>query len=535
MLNQNEFLRPSAFMLLHHPSLVANTSQEDVVEEELSDSIALLLNKHKKKHNETQSCAEPTSTVETSDEGESSYTNSFETTVKENVLSDELKRMEESLMREVESLMMESKLRKEKERQERLRGNPLDLSLLESPVDKNVASTSFTMKVSEYEDNSYPEMSSLRQNIASPPKCVCGGTSLDEWRERVSAVRAAEEAVRQREMALEEREREIAKRERRLHSMEQEAKQHLVRAQIYLKQIKFRAQNVPLPPKLNHAQEMSDFDATTVSADPGYDQTPTVAFLDTQPQNNPFLKMRQNLNRKELHYANTNLTRSNTLDNPKSRRKHGIYYYLERSGTEKTQDNAEKIKLNSQINYQTHEKELFDQNKETKLAKASRNSHDCEQQQQQQQLSNKKLSKPCLNGSSKVTQKKNKDVTSFAQKKNASKCKYNLKENSGNILETLRQNFLRNNATRKSAKFAKEGKENSAVVKQKPAPKIAEIQRKPLQVINGKKCQSKGVCALPEKSNIQDRNTKASSFLYFKKNQQNANSEEHFFRFYNAV
>lgn len=67
-------------------------------------------------------------------------------------------------------------------------------------------------------------------------ECACGGMSPKTWRERVQALRESEASVREREVSVKEREREVSHREHRVAAMEREARQHLVRAQIYLRQ-----------------------------------------------------------------------------------------------------------------------------------------------------------------------------------------------------------------------------------------------------------------------------------------------------------
>lgn len=156
-------------------------------------------------------------------------------------------------------------------------------------------------------------------------ECACGGMSLKSWRERVLALREAEIAVREREMALKEREREASHREHRVAAMEREAREHLVRAQIYLRQSRPR-QNAATSPH----RPPSDLD-TTMSADVSDDIVKTTTKLDPQRIDNPFLKMRgiQPPGEKRVSFKEKPTKfKSNTLDNPKSRQKRGNIFRL---------------------------------------------------------------------------------------------------------------------------------------------------------------------------------------------------------------
>ncbi|KAK3864906.1 hypothetical protein Pcinc_029442 [Petrolisthes cinctipes] len=156
-------------------------------------------------------------------------------------------------------------------------------------------------------------------------ECACGGISTSSWRERLVALREAEVGVREREVAVKEREREVREREHRVTAMEREARQHLVRAQIYLRQSRPR-QNAATSP---HRPE-SDLD-TTVSADPGDERIKTISRPDPQKINNPFLEMRGIQPQPEKHVSfreRTDRFKSNTLDNPKSRWKRGNIFGL---------------------------------------------------------------------------------------------------------------------------------------------------------------------------------------------------------------
>lgn len=90
-------------------------------------------------------------------------------------------------------------------------------------------------------------MSAKRLRLASADSsdsataCVCGGISKHDWKAKWSSLREAELSCRDRERELEDRERELLKREKRVIAMEQDAKQHLVRANIYLRQARTKA------------------------------------------------------------------------------------------------------------------------------------------------------------------------------------------------------------------------------------------------------------------------------------------------------
>ncbi|KAG7161196.1 serine/threonine-protein kinase Nek2-like [Homarus americanus] len=167
-------------------------------------------------------------------------------------------------------------------------------------------------------------------------ECACGGMSTKVWRERFLALREAELAVREREVALREKERDVSHREHRVAAMEKEARQHLVRAQIYLRQSRPR-QNAATSPH----RPPSDMD-TTMSADPGDDDVTTTTKLDPQRISNPFLKMRgiQPQPEKRVSFKEKPIKfKSNTLDNPKSRRKRGNIFRL----AEPKKENTDKV------------------------------------------------------------------------------------------------------------------------------------------------------------------------------------------------
>lgn len=175
-------------------------------------------------------------------------------------------------------------------------------------------------------------------------ECACGGMSPKMWRERVQALRESEAAVREREVSVKEREREVSHREHRVAAMEREARQHLVRAQIYLRQSRPR-QNAATSPH----RPPSDLD-TTMSADPGEVPTTTTTKLDPQRIENPFLKMRGTQPHPEKRVTfkgKSPRVKSNTLDNPRSRRKRGnIFSLADRAGpSDKTSEGTAAARL----------------------------------------------------------------------------------------------------------------------------------------------------------------------------------------------
>ena len=193
------------------------------------------------------------------------------------------------------------------------------------------------------------EMDLVKLTVSSSPiitemdlvklECACGGMSPNRWRERVLALREAEAAVRERELDMREREREVVLRERRVTAMEREARQHLVRAQIYLKQSRQRKNAATSPNR-----PPSDMD-TSVSADVGDEDVQTIAKPDPHRIDNPFLKMRglqgQAEKRVSFKAEKPSKFKSNTLDNPKSRRKRGNIFGLVERSSENKKDKEE--------------------------------------------------------------------------------------------------------------------------------------------------------------------------------------------------
>ncbi|XP_071519533.1 uncharacterized protein [Panulirus ornatus] len=206
-------------------------------------------------------------------------------------------------------------------------------SLLENTIEKICQATRDEVNLLEVGSKEHEDLNFAKH------ECVCGGFSK-AWRERLVALREAETAVREREIAVKEREREVSHREHRVAAMEREARQHLVRAQIYLRQSRPR-QNAATSPH----RPPSDLD-TTVSADPGDEDVATTVKLDPQQIDNPFLKMRgiQPPPEKRVSFKEKPTRfKSNTLDNPKSRRKRGNIFSLVERATETSKEVKEKV------------------------------------------------------------------------------------------------------------------------------------------------------------------------------------------------
>ncbi|CAL4193175.1 unnamed protein product [Meganyctiphanes norvegica] len=161
-------------------------------------------------------------------------------------------------------------------------------------------------------------------NCGAKNVCICGGLSADIWQSRLAKIREAEASIRKREIAVEMAERELAKREHKVSQMEREARQHLVRAQIFLRQSRPRSNNATIPQR-----PASDLD-TTVSAD--VDEMPqTTTKLDPNCIENPFLPLRgvsqvqkQNEKKNVKFKENFMTFKSNTLENPKKLKKQSL-------------------------------------------------------------------------------------------------------------------------------------------------------------------------------------------------------------------
>uniref|UniRef100_A0A2P2I8F8 non-specific serine/threonine protein kinase n=1 Tax=Hirondellea gigas TaxID=1518452 RepID=A0A2P2I8F8_9CRUS len=133
--------------------------------------------------------------------------------------------------------------------------------------------------------------------------CFSDCMSKAEWKRKLSALRDAEQSVRDRESALEERERDLLKRKKRVLAMEQDARQHLLRAQVFLKQTKAKNSNGRdiLTPAFLSPATVNDYryselwsETTTVSGYPGDSSVIFTAVTPNLNNNevNPFLQMR---------------------------------------------------------------------------------------------------------------------------------------------------------------------------------------------------------------------------------------------------
>ncbi|XP_066937156.1 serine/threonine-protein kinase Nek3-like [Macrobrachium rosenbergii] len=368
LLTYEDFLRPTALMIIHHSALKARTStKDDENDDPLCHSLnpSVLLNlRNKDKTSESMGSSKEMSEIQTQNESQvhrdsnssstkCSVTNCTPSATNQCKISDSSVQLQED--NHVSSMSA-----------------TYNVSHLESKKSDTVSNSN-----DEYEEKTFDDISKYYEKISetemvledstehiyrtvkdaakplhmisrSPgiteldlvkPDCACGGMSLTKWRERVLALREAEAAVRERELDVRERERDVVHREHRVATMEREARQHLVRAQIYLKQSRHRKNAATSPHR-----PPSDLD-TTVSADIGDEGVHTVAKLDPLQIENPFLKMRglqsQAEKRVSFEEGKTAKFKSNTLDNPKSRRKRGNIFGLVERNSENKKDSKE--------------------------------------------------------------------------------------------------------------------------------------------------------------------------------------------------
>ena len=187
----------------------------------------------------------------------------------------------------------------------------------------------------------------VSENNSESFLCMCKSMTAEEWKVRVSALRQSEAVLKKRQLLIEEREYEIARKERRALAMERDAKNHLIRAQIYLRHSKSgqNNQNLPnifslnsknLPKRISTPSEMN----STVTADISECHQTTTAVPKHDTRQNPFLKMREKRINSSSQDENhmllplfpgknySNFFRSHTLDNPKSRKKRGDVFTL---------------------------------------------------------------------------------------------------------------------------------------------------------------------------------------------------------------
>ena len=199
--------------------------------------------------------------------------------------------------------------------------------------------------------NLVDEVHNCNQSVKSDSFCcVCKSMTMEEYKVRISALRKAEFILKEKQVALDAREHEAAKREKRIAEMEKEAKNHLIRAQIYLRHSRAKADG-------NCARRpASDLD-TTVSADFGDDSVLiTTAAPDPNLLQNPFLAMR-GMDGYNFNFDVDFSKKSHTLDNPKSRRKRGSIFTLVKDWeyNEEKLKNLPNIKPKEQLSEQKRE------------------------------------------------------------------------------------------------------------------------------------------------------------------------------------
>ncbi|XP_068230212.1 serine/threonine-protein kinase Nek2-like [Palaemon carinicauda] len=371
LLMYEDFLRPTALMIIHHSALKARTStkDEEIEDDPLCHSLnpSVLLNlRNKDKASESTENTKEISEIQTHKESQvckdsnSSSSNKCSSSSGTLVANSQCKKKDSSVQNPEDNGFMSNM------------SATYNVSHQESPKNYSVSNSNdeyedkmcddiskYYEKLSENEtalDDSIEQIYRAVKEAAKPahmisrspgiteldlvkPDCACGGMSQTKWRERVLALREAEAAVRERELDVRERERDVVHREHRVATMEREARQHLVRAQIYLKQSRHRKNAATSPHR-----PPSDLD-TTVSADVGDECVHTVAKLNPLQIENPFLKMRglqvQAEKRVSFEEEKPAKFKSNTLDNPKSRRKRGNIFGLAERNSENKKDNKE--------------------------------------------------------------------------------------------------------------------------------------------------------------------------------------------------
>ncbi|XP_064120595.1 probable serine/threonine-protein kinase nek2 [Macrobrachium nipponense] len=368
LLTYEDFLRPTALMIIHHSALKARTSTKDDEDDDplchsLNPSVLLNL-RNKDKTSESMGSSKEMSEIQTLNESQAHKdSNSISTkcSVSNCTLgaTNQCKNSDSSLQLPEDNHVSSMSATYNVSHQESKKSETVSNSNDEYEEQTFDDISKYYEKISENEmvlDDSTEHTYRIIKEAAKPvhmrsrspgiteldlvkPDCACSGMSLTKWRERVLALREAEAAVRERELDVRERERDVVHREHRVATMEREARQHLVRAQIYLKQSRHRKNAATSPHR-----PPSDLD-TTVSADIGDEGVHTVAKLDPLQIENPFLKMRglqsQAEKRVSFEEGKTAKFKSNTLDNPKSRRKRGNIFGLVERNSENKKDSKE--------------------------------------------------------------------------------------------------------------------------------------------------------------------------------------------------
>ena len=392
MLTQEDFLRPSASMILNHPFLLSRINEDVTLVKPLIATVPRTSEQNYTPGNgSTSSCSEgsipsltPLQTVEKEPKNES-----IECPKRKPCNGDNsVKKIEGKIIAETRS----------------------DRNLQQKCVQSERSANRNLKNKNRCIVNSAPTRFGDRNRIKGTEEQQ-EKILQKQWKTRLMLLRAAEANVMEREKIAEEREREISRREKRIAAMEQEAKQHLVRAQIYLKQTKTHRDGIPTNNISTNKKilqvENADDSTTTVSADIGYDIQRTSAFLNTQPELNPFLKMRQN-NHKNNGANDACISffrRYHTLDNPnKNRKKKGNSFCFDVPTTsllkqQKADDisRREPLKMtlgdNNVIKNTEERKKTVSKNKEKRKSLASPDS--IEGKENQEQVAIKKQQDSC--------------------------------------------------------------------------------------------------------------------------------------------
>ena len=235
----------------------------------------------------------------------------------------------------------EKKERETNKKQEHKNQNITKLNTTETKTPNSAPVPHLNERQSDHTPATTHLSSTYHISANTPNTCACGGMPQTAWRERLLSLRENDLLLREREIAVREREREANIRERKIAGMEREAREHLVRAQIFLRQAR---------PRL-HAT--SDLD-TTVSPDLDETQEVTTARPDPKVLHNPFLEMRGGqvgsgsaCQGKRVLFRdglNTQPFKSNTLDNPKSRKKTGCVFTLARTSKDDPKDSIQGLR-----------------------------------------------------------------------------------------------------------------------------------------------------------------------------------------------
>ncbi|XP_050702362.1 uncharacterized protein LOC126988346 [Eriocheir sinensis] len=366
LLSPQHFCRPSALMLLHHSAMLSRIGVDggggggEVEEEEEGKGRDVVEKKEEEEERKGRDVVEEKKKEEEERKGRDVVERKEEEEEEEEgegkIQKEEEKEEEEERGRRKPQQEMEEEEEEKEEEEERKKDTE------EEEEDKQHSSPPPPLPSS----SSCPPPPPLPSSPPLPPSssstCACGGTlSHTQWREKLLSLREMEVNVREREIGVRERERELAvrerereiemrerereleRRERKVGEMEREAREHLVRGQIFLRNARLRHSGKIGKSGKFHRYPNSDSDPdTTLSAD--LDESPakvTTARPDPSVLQNPFLEMRGQVPEvtgsrgKKVIFGDLprDLSfKSNTLDNPKSRKKRGSIFTLVRGG-----------------------------------------------------------------------------------------------------------------------------------------------------------------------------------------------------------